>query len=235
MKTVAWFSAGVSSAVATKLAIKEIDGIFYIHIDDQHPDSLRFISECETWFGKPIQRLQSYYKTVANACLGIGYINGVMGAGCTRLLKKRVRQEWEQEQKEPLRYVWGMDCKEKNRADRLCETMPQYTHLFPLINHKISKTYAHEILKASGIGRPAMYELGYYNNNCVGCVKGGMGYWNKIRVDFPEVFTARAMLERKIGGSCINGTFLDELEPARGRKQEPIVDDCGIFCEMMRI
>lgn len=31
-----------------------------------------------------------------------------------------------------------------------------------------------------------MYDLGYANNNCIGCVKGGIGYWNKIRIDFPE-------------------------------------------------
>ena len=33
--------------------------------------------------------------------------------------------------------------------------------------------------------------MGYNNNNCIGCIKGGMGYWNKIRVDFPEVFEKR--------------------------------------------
>lgn len=42
--TVSWFSAGVSSAVATKLA--NPDRIIYIHIDDQHPDSMRFVNEC---------------------------------------------------------------------------------------------------------------------------------------------------------------------------------------------
>ena len=85
MQTVSWFSAGVSSAVATKLAIGQIDKVFYIHVDDQHPDTLRFVKE------------------------------------------------------------------------------------------------------------------------------------------------------REIGGSCINGTYLDELDPFRGRKDGPIVDDCGIYCEMLSL
>jgi hypothetical protein len=76
-----------------------------------------------------------------------------------------------------------------------------------------------------------MYDLGYHNNNCVGCVKGGKGYWNKIRIDFPEVFAARAKMERDIGRSCINGTFLDELDPEAGRKEGPIVPECGADCE----
>lgn len=236
--TVSWFSAGVSSAVATKLAIGEIDKIIYIHIDDQHPDTLRFVSDCELWFGKPIESRQSPYKNVASGVRAGGavYINGPRGANCTRYLKKRVRHEWElQHHGTRLRYVWGMDSAEQHRTERLPLSMPEQEHIFPLIDQNISKAEAHRILKASGIRRPAMYDLGYHNNNCVGCVKGGMGYWNKIRVDFPEVFEARAKMERVIGGSCINGVYLDELDPQRGRHDGPICDDCGIFCELMEM
>ena len=234
MKIVSWFSAGASSAVATKLAIDNIDSIIYCHIDDQHPDTLRFLKECEKWFGKTIEVIQSPYKCVENALLGAGgrgYVNGPAGAPCTRFLKRRVRKEWELEQAEPLTYIWGMDKGEVNRADRLKVTMPEHTHRFPLIENNISKESAHLMLKNSGIKRPMMYDLGYGNNNCIGCVKGGMGYWNKIRIDFPDVFKARAKLERKIGGTCIKGIYLDELDPDRGRMQRPICAECGVLCE----
>lgn len=235
MLTVAWFSAGVSSAVATKLVIDQIDKIIYTHIDDQHPDTMRFVRECEQWFGKEVEILQSPYRSVENACLGASYVNGPAGAACTRLLKRRVRQEWELDHPQ-LSYVWGMDFDEKHRADRLHETMPNQQHIFPLIERGFSKEVAHEILTASGIKRPVMYDLGYSNNNCIGCVKGGMGYWNKIRRDFPEVFEARAKLERTIGATCLKGKiFLDELDPDRGRNEPPIVGDCGILCEVMAI
>ena len=238
MKTVSWFSAGVSSAVATKLYIDDIDEIIYTHIEDQHPDTMRFVKECESWFGKQITILQSDYKTVENACYssgGRGYINGPTGAACTKFLKKRVRKEWELKQTEQLRYIWGMDTGEQERFNRLFETMPEQEHVCPLIEKGISKKQAHKILKASGIKRPIMYDLGYHNNNCVGCVKGGMGYWNHIRVDFPEVFNARAIMERKIKATCIKGVYLDELDPERGRHAPPIVDECGIFCETIGI
>ena len=82
--------------------------------------------------------------------------------------------------------------------------------------------------------RPKMYELGYANNNCVGCVKGGMGYWNHIRKDFPEVFESRAKLEREVGHSMLkdkNGpVYLDELDPNRGDMNTEIMPDCGIMC-----
>ena len=238
IKTVSWFSAGVSSAVATKLYIDEIDQIIYTHIEDQHPDTLRFVKDCERWFGKPVLILQSKYKTVEAACYaagGRGYINGPSGAACTKLLKKQVRKDWEKTQTEPLRYVWGMDSTEQERLDRLFETMKDQDHICPLIEKNIPKNQAHEILKASGIKRPVMYDLGYHNNNCIGCVKGGMGYWNHKRKDFPKVFASRAKMERKIKATCIKGVYLDELDPEAGRHAQPIVEECGLFCESIGI
>lgn len=243
MLTVSWFSAGVSSAVATKLMIDEIDRVIYTHIEDQHPDTLRFVHDCEVWFGKPVEILQSPYKSVEGAIMADKmhpsgmYVNGPRGAECTRRLKKAVRKQWEYEQPldVKLRYVWGMDYDEKHRCDRLRENMPERFHVCPLVDRRMTKEMAHEVLKASGIKRPAMYDLGYSNNNCLGCVKGGMGYWNRIRVDFPEVFAARADMERRAKHTCIKGIFLDELDPAAGRHEPPIVGDCGILCEVMSL
>ena len=56
---VSWFSAGVSSALATKLSLP--CKIIYIDIDDQHPDSMRFVRDCEEWFETPIEILKSPY------------------------------------------------------------------------------------------------------------------------------------------------------------------------------
>jgi len=186
-------------------------------------------------FNREIEVMKSPYGSVENACRATSYLNGVAGAACSRLLKRRVREEWEMEIKEPLTYVWGYDAQEQDRADRIAEHYPSHFHRFPLIEKGISKSEAHEILKASGIKRPAMYDLGYNNNNCVGCLKGGQGYFNHIRKDFSDVFERRAKLERLIGASCINGTFLDELDPEVGRHTKPIVDDCGILCEVMAL
>lgn len=125
----------------------------------------------------------------------------------------------------------GFDVNEKKRADRLLESMPEFKHEFPLIDKGFTKSNSHALLERLGIKRPKMYDLGYSNNNCVGCVKGGMGYWNKIRKDFPEVFKRMAEIEREIGHSCIKGIFLDQLDPNRGRANE-VIPDCGIACQL---
>lgn len=114
--------------------------------------------------------------------------------------------------------------------------MVEFSHEFPLIDKQLTKADAHGICASLGIKRPAMYDMGYSNNNCIGCVKGGQGYWNKIRNDFPEVFEDRAKMEREIGHSILhdeNGPiFLDELDPNAGRMNEEIMEDCSIFCSL---
>jgi hypothetical protein len=149
------------------------------------------------------------------------------------LLKKQVRKAWEQEHMtDDLTYVWGMDRDEKNRADRIIQGFPQFKHEFPLIDKGLTKDDAHGICRQLGIKRPAMYDMGYNNNNCIGCVKGGAGYWNKIRQDFPKVFEARSRMERNIGHSILKGCFLDELQPDKGRMSEEVMDECSILCQL---
>jgi len=237
MLTVSYFSAGVSSAVATKLMIGQIDRIIYTHIDDQHADTLRFVRDCEAWFGKPVEIMQSPYKSVDAVCRQMRFIRHPrQGAVCTRVLKRRVRQEFEMDNPGSMKIVWGMDAAETERLEGLGVSMPDHEHVCPLIERGICKAEAHEMLRASGIARPAMYDLGYHNNNCIGCLKGGMGYWNKIRVDFPQVFESRCKLERDIGFAILgHDTWLDELDPERGRHEGPICDDCGLMCELMNL
>jgi 3'-phosphoadenosine 5'-phosphosulfate sulfotransferase (PAPS reductase)/FAD synthetase len=234
MLTVAYISGGVSSAVAIKLVIGQVDRLIYMHIDDQHPDTMRFLKDCERWYDRPIEVWQSKYRTVEEVCRAQNFIRSPRsGAVCTKHLKRLLRLKFEYENAGNMRIVWGLDCSphEKERAERNRQAMPDHEHLFPLIDAGIDKTMAHQILAAAGIKRPEMYDLGYNNNNCIGCVKAGMGYWNHIRVDFPEVFAARSKMERDIGFSIIKGVYLDELDPEQGRHTPPIVEDCGVLCE----
>lgn len=240
-KTVCWFSAGVSSFVAGWLMRNEIDEYLYIDIKDQHPDTHRFIDDCSLILGKPIKKLKStQYSTVQECIEAYGHV-GNLRTGfypCTNWLKKRVRKKWEYEHRDyELTYVWGMDLAEKNRAERLCEGMPEFMHRFPLIEHGLTKQDAHAICSELGLKRPMMYDLGYSNNNCIGCVKGGAGYWNKIRKDFPKVFEDRARMERRIGNTILHNAdgpiWLDELDENAGRMTDEIMDDCSIFCQLV--
>lgn len=222
---------------------KDVDEWIYIDIADQHKDSLRFVKDCEEVINKDIQILKSSeYKSVEDCVRTFGgFKNSRNGfAPCTNWLKKRVRKEWELAHKDyELTYVWGMDANEKARADRLVAENPQTRHEFPLIEKGLTKQDVHGLFeKTFSFPRPKMYRLGYKTNNCLGCVKGGMGYWNRIRKDFPKVFESRAKLEREVGFSILkekDGTplYLDELDPNRGNMNTEVFPDCSIMCYLI--
>jgi hypothetical protein len=98
------------------------------------------------------------------------------------------------------------------------------------------------MIERAGLVLPLMYRLGYHNANCIGCVKGGAGYWNKIRRDFPEDFEEMAQIEESIGPGArllshrsgpLKGQrfFLRELDPDAGRYQDEPSIECGSACE----
>ena len=237
--TIAWFSCGATSAVACKFALSMYNDvrIVYIETGSGHPDNGRFINDCERWFGHRIETIKSAdYINVEDVLLRRKYINGAHGAACTMLLKKQVRYKFEDEVKDWDGQVWGFDfCqREINRAIRFRQQNPRTKPLFPLIERMITKQDALGMLQRAGIEIPLMYRLGYNNNNCIGCVKGGIGYWNKIRHDFPKVFQRMAEIERKIGATCLKDErghiWLDELDPKRGDPVQAITPDCSLFC-----
>lgn len=150
---VCWLSAGVSSFIAGYLS-EEVDEYIYIDIENQHPDSMRFIKDCEKALGQPVQILKSPYGNVENVIKQFRYINGAYGAKCTQILKKRVRKEWEYEHRDyDITYVWGFDIEEKKRAERLNESMPEFKHEYPLIERMLTKQDAHAILERLGVKR----------------------------------------------------------------------------------
>ena len=210
MRILAWFSCGITSAVACKLAIEmhgaENVDLCYIHIDTAHPDNNRFILDCEKWYGIPIRKVKSHkYTDQFDVIESTKYINGVSGARCTLELKNNVRIKVEKETNYPVQ-VFGFEFSKKE----MCA----------------------ELLLKNGIKLPTMYELGFHNNNCIGCVKGGKGYWNMIRKHFSETFDRMAIAEREVGRSCIKNKFLDELTINEGQHDPPILPDCGTFCEV---
>lgn len=241
----AWSSCGITSAVAGYLALKENPNtrFYYMEIKTAHPDNERFISDLEKWYGVEIIRLRSQkYTDQFDVIRKTRYVNGVGGARCTTELKKNVRFELEERLKpdlfDPEReqyscqihgFEWSLS--EITRALDYAMDFPYTNPKFPLIEKKLSKENCAKILIDAGISLPVMYLLGYNNNNCIGCVKGGKGYWNKIRIDFPEYFWEMAKLERIVGRSCINGCFLDELDPNDGRTPKPIIPSCSVVCE----
>lgn len=249
-RVVCWFSCGAASAAATKLAIEAIGDRLPVVVaycastlSSEHPDNRRFLEECSAWFERPVEMLYSErYEDTWDVWQKTRWLVGVGGARCTQELKKAVRQRFE----DPFNdiQVFGFDASETKRAERFRENNPEARLWAPLIDVGAEKGRCVDMLRRAGIEPPALYGMGYRNNNCIGCVKGQAGYWNKIRIDFPEVFERMAQLERELDVAIcktepkdpVTGkrqrlrVFLDELPPDAGRYSEEPELQCGVLC-----
>ena len=236
-RIISWFSCGAASAVATKLALAENNGehefvIAYTRIVEEHPDNRRFLGDCQEWFGHEIITLNNeFYDSSIYNVFKKNYMRTPNGAPCTRALKKQVRQRFELPTD---RQVFGYTSEEINRLDRFIDANNDVDIWPILIDNNLTKEDCLAMVENAGIELPEMYKLGYRNNNCIGCVKGGIGYWNKIRVDFPWQFARMAKLERKKCCTVLKDKdgpiFLDTLDPGRGRYPDEPDISCGIFC-----
>lgn len=247
-RVVVWFSAGVTSAVAAKLTIdKYIDRypVVLVHTDTstEHPDNYRFIKDCENWLGgASVHHLRNpNYKDVNEVYTKDRWLVGPAGARCSLMMKKEMRRQFQNIDTDLQ--IFGFDYNEIDRAKRFMENNPLVNVEFPLIDNKITKMMARQMLLAENIKEPVTYSLGFKNANCLdpergGCVKGGMGYWNHVRKHFPVAFWNKARIERELDIAICktykNGkrirVFLDELPEDAGRyKSEPAIQ-CGLFC-----
>lgn len=241
-RVISWFSCGAASAVASKLAIQEHGKVevIYQETHSEHPDNERFLADCEKWFEQKVIRLSSdRYYDIWEIFEKRRYLAGVNGALCTSELKRMVAEKYLNHGRDLE--IFGYTAEEIKRVERFRANNPERRIQAILIERGLTKDDCMGMIDKAGIEIPAMYKLGYTNNNCIGCVKGQMGYWNKIRVDFPEIFERMAKMERKVNAALCktyagNGkrkrVFLDELDPDAGdHLKEPKIS-CGIMCEI---
>lgn len=233
-----WFSAGAASAVATKLALSIYDDvtIYRTDVGSEHPDNERFAADCAEWFGQEVHTIKvDKYVDTWDVWEQTRYLVGPTGARCTIELKKKARFMVERDFDAQI-FGYTADTSDAKRADRFRLTNPDVVLVTPLVERGLTKSDCLAMVDRAGIELPAMYQLGYRNNNCIGCVKGGMGYWNKIRRDFPDVFARMADLEQRLGNTVLrdNGEPLPliALDPNRGSHADEPDMDCSLLCQI---
>jgi len=201
---------------------------------------MRMLKDCEKWFGQEIIVLgnDKYKRSIDEVFWRRKYMSGIAGAPCTMLLKKEIRKEFEEPDDVQ---IFGYTAEEQHRVDRFIDANNGVDIQTPLIDRGLTKPDCLAMLEKAGIELPAMYKLGYKNNNCRGCVKASSpAYWKKIKKDFPKRFEIIRAFEIITGASICKATIdgesirvkLDEL-PEHIKPMDDTVDiQCGIFCQM---
>lgn len=237
------FSCGAASAVATKLALAQYGErcvIVNAFLANEHPDNRRFLADCEKWFDQRVTVLrdEQYGADVIEVFRRTRYIKGRQGAACTARLKRGLLRTFEQPGDV---LVLGYTADEQDRLNNWLDEFPDRPIIAPLIERGLTKNDCKAMVERAGIALPFMYLQGYDNANCIGCVKGGAGYFRAIREDYPAEFKRLADIEQEIGPGAfilrhrsgpLNGQRfpLHELPDGPVRRNEAM-PACGLFCE----
>lgn len=244
MKTtriVCQFSCGAASAVATKLALVKYENVVIVNafIQEEHPDNRRFLADCEAWFDRPITVLRDikYAASTHEVWRRKRFIKGAVGAPCSFHLKRDLLDAFRQEGD---KVVIGFTREEVDRFENLQDRLKEYEVIAPLIEANLGKADCLAMIERAGIDLPAMYKLGFHNANCIGCPKGGAGYWNRVREVFPEQFHQIAAIQEDIGEGAKflrnrrtgERIYLRELDPTHGRIEDEPAISCSFFCEI---
>ena len=208
-KIICWWSGGITSAVACKIAIdtygKDNCSIIMIDTQNEHPDTYRFKSDCEVWYGLKIEIITGIgekYGNIFDVWRKFKSLNTATGAICSTNLKRLVREKWEKtNQFKHQVFGFEFDKKEFNRALSMTLNHGERTKaIYPLLLMGYDKQDCIKIVEDANIEIPLMYKLGFQNNNCfsTGCVQGGIGYWQKMKREFPDKFYAMAEMEHEL-------------------------------------
>ncbi len=232
-RTIGWFSCGAASAVAVKLTGAQP---VYCETGAEHPDNVRFLADCEAWFGQSVERLRSdKYRDTWHVWEKNRYLAGIQGAKCTVELKVKLRLAF---QLPTDVHVFGYtaDSPDVARAERLRETYPELTIVTPLIERGLTKESCLGMIQRAGITLPPLYAMGFQNNNCIPCVKAtSPAYWALVREKFPEHFDRMAKLSRELDVRLcrLDGerSFIDEI-PIGFPTTNPIQPACDFLCHI---
>lgn len=255
---IAWWSGGADSAITCWLCLlwfgKENVRIVFIDTFNEDEDTYRFKEDCERWWGVKIETISSNeWADIEEIWEHYLSLNVATGAICSTELKRKVRQEFQM--KNDYSYqAFGFDVKEIDRAQNMSQNYPDSRPIFPLIYKLIGKGASIKMLLKNGVEPPRTYKLGYSNNNCfkTGCVKGGIGYWQKIQRDDLAKFDAMAAREHRLtnvkgapvtickdqskGGGLVflkphpKYPNMKDLSMMKGKQPEPLME-CNGFCQ----
>lgn len=259
---ISWWSGGADSAIVCKLCLDwfEIENVRIVFIDtwNEEDDTYRFKKDCEQWYGQEIEIISSTeYDSIEEVWEKYLSLNVATGAICSTELKRVVRQNFQMKNSYSYQ-AFGFDANEIDRAKQMAKNYPDSKPIFPAIYSLLTKGDSLKLLQKAGIEPPLSYRMGYSNNNCLktGCVKGGIGYWQKFRIDFPDRFARMAAREHHYtdkkgepvtickdqskGGGLVfllphpKYPHMKDLSMMKGRPPEPLME-CNGFCNTKKI
>ena len=206
------FSGGLASA-AVALRMRERDPssqlrLLFTDTRTEDPDLYRFLQQMADYVGGDLIIVQDG-RTVWEVFDDEKMIGNTRADICSRVLKREPSRRWLKANATPdTPIAIGYTFEESGRLAGFKRAMGRdgYTNIqAPLFERPwVSRPMAQEMVEATGIKLPRLYNLGASHNNCGGaCVKGGLAHWRWVYRALPEVYAeweARELAHQKKHG-----------------------------------
>lgn len=220
-KVVVGFSGGITSAWCAEWALKNYpkDKVILLFHDtkEEDEDTYRFIKDMEKYFNHPIIE-QSDGRSVTELFYDEGCLASNRRSFCSRILKLEQRKKYfhklKKEGVEEILLVFGFSKDEWQRVQRahMGAIQDAYSVRFPIVEVGLAKQKCVEWLVEKNICPPRMY-IWSGHANCLGCVRGSQGYWEKVLENAPDIFEQRKRLEEEFKSTFMGGALsLKEIE-----------------------
>lgn len=211
-KIVVGYSGGVTSAYCLKLALdmfprNEVVALFH-DTKTEDKDTYRFLKAVAKHFKFPITE-RSDGRSVVELERDEGILASNVAAFCSRILKLEQREKYFDELKkqgiDDITLVLGFHANEWKRIQNhtMRAEKEGYKVRFLLAEKRISKQFCADYFRVTlGIPLPRMYEWSDHAN-CVGCRRGGAGYWKAVLANAPDAFAEVVKQEKLLTPSTM--------------------------------
>lgn len=241
-RIVVGYSGGVTSAWCLDWALRtyprdEVAALFH-DTQREHTDTYRYLREMaerlgveitERSDGRSVEQVEDDEHALANNRM----------AFCSRILKAEQRDRYFAELRAAgvteIVSILGFSPHEWQRVQRatMRAEADGFSVIFPLVTTGTTKQQCADWSLALGVRLPSMY-LWSDHANCVGCRRGGKGYWLAVKANEPAVFEKAKAREREYGHTFLKDTTLANLEVVglkRAVKRRESIDigvcECG--------
>ena len=196
MQYIVSLSGGVASAVAAERAIQRYGRdsvtLWFANTLAEDEDTYRFLLDCQIrWGGAIVDYTDG--RTPLQVAEDKQIIPNQRIAPCTLELKIKPFRRFLAEVPKPVTVLLGLGWNEQHRMDRPkanYEAIDGVSVDFPLMWKPLEYRPYQEVVRDWGIEPPRAYALGFRHNNCLrhGCVKQGVGDWERFKFAFPDRF-----------------------------------------------
>jgi len=230
------FSGGASSILATKIALDFFGAgncdIIFCETNSHLPFMNDIIAKARDWFNKEIHILNSG-KKLEDLVLKYGHYRDYKLCNyCTKILKQDLIKKYCKENYPDDSYidVLGYDYSKKECRRAAKFILFKGRGCFPLIELKIDKIKAIDILERHGFKFKEHYEKDTHNN-CVPCIKAGKYHWNYVKKYHPEIFAKWLEIETRLKAEG-KANCLDKYLTGNGEPRKFEIECNGFFCSV---